>query len=251
MQGQVVVVTGAASGLGLATARRLVSEGYHVVMADLTDASAEAAELNEGPGRAIFVLTDIIDVKQVDALFARAREAFGPVEFLVNAAGVGTPRSVTVVEAEPDEFQRVLDINVKGTFFCCRAAIPQMREIGHGAIVNFGSALGLTGLPRTAMYGASKGAIIQLTRSLAVDHGLDNIRVNCLCPGPVDTPMLRRTFGRAADPVKREEEEKASTVLHRLGKPEEIAGVVRFLLSPDAGFMTGSIVVSDGGWTAK
>jgi NAD(P)-dependent dehydrogenase (short-subunit alcohol dehydrogenase family) len=126
-----------------------------------------------------------------------------------------------------------------------------MRRGGGGAIVNIASELGLVGAPRSALYGATKGAVIQLTRALAVDHAADRIRVNCVCPGPVDTPLLRRAVARAADPEAKMRDEIGSTLLGRLGRPEEIASVIHFLVSDEASFMTGSIVVADGGVTAR
>jgi NAD(P)-dependent dehydrogenase (short-subunit alcohol dehydrogenase family) len=129
--------------------------------------------------------------------------------------------------------------------------IPAVRRAGGGAIVNIGSELGLVGSPRSALYGATKGAVIQLTRALAVDHAPDHIRVNCVCPGPVDTPLMRRTASRAPDPEAKLRAEASTTLLGRLGRPEEIANVIRFLVSDEASFMTGSIVVADGGVTAR
>jgi NAD(P)-dependent dehydrogenase (short-subunit alcohol dehydrogenase family) len=182
-----------------------------------------------------------------DAVVSRGRR----VDVLVNAAGIGTPRPVTIDEATMAEWQELCAVNLTGTLLCCRAVIPVMREGGGGAIVNIASELGLVGSPRSAMYGATKGAVVQLTRALAVDHAPDRIRVNCVCPGPVDTPLLRRGVARAADPEAKLRAEMGSTLLGRLGRPEEIASLIHFLASDEASFMTGSIVVADGGVTAR
>jgi meso-butanediol dehydrogenase/(S,S)-butanediol dehydrogenase/diacetyl reductase len=173
------------------------------------------------------------------------------VDALVNAAGIGSPRPVTIDEATMAEWHELCAVNLTGTFLCCRAVIPVMRRGGGGTIVNIASELGLVGSPRSAMYGATKGAVVQLTRALAVDHAADQIRVNCVCPGPVDTPLLRRSVSRAPDPAAKLQSETSSTLLGRLGRPEEIASVIRFLVSDESSFVTGSIIVADGGVTAR
>jgi NAD(P)-dependent dehydrogenase (short-subunit alcohol dehydrogenase family) len=183
----------------------------------------------------------------VDAVVARA----GRVDVLVNAAGIGTPRPVTIDEATLAEWNELCAVNLTGTLLCCRGVIPVMRRGGGGAIVNIASELGLVGSPRSAMYGATKGAVVQLTRALAVDHAPDHIRVNCVCPGPVDTPLLRRGVARASDPEAKLRAEMSSTLLGRLGRPEEIASVIHFLASDEASFVTGSALLVDGATTAR
>jgi len=251
MNGCVAIVTGGASGIGLATAARLSREGACVAVVDRADPEAAARALVADGGDAWGIQADVADEAQVcvmvDAVLSRA----GRVNSLVNAAGISSPRPITIDEATMAEWHALCGVNLTGTFLCCRAVIPAMRRGGGGAIVNIASELGLVGAPRSAMYGATKGAVVQLTRALAVDHAADQIRVNCVCPGPVDTPLLRGSIARAADPQAKLRAEIASTLLGRLGRPEEIASVIRFLLSDEASFVTGSIVVADGGVTAR
>lgn len=248
---RVAIVTGGASGIGLATARRLVREGARVVVVDRVEPE-KAARTIEGDGGEVWgVLADVADETQVRAMVDEVLSRALRVDVLINAAGIGSPRPVTIDEATVAEWQELCAVNLTGTFLCCRAVIPAMRRGGGGAIVNVASELGLVGAPRSAMYSATKGAVVQLTRALAVDHAADHIRVNCVCPGPVDTPLLRRGIERAADPEAKRLSEISSTLLGRLGRPEEIASVIHFLASGEASFVTGSIVVADGGVTAR
>jgi meso-butanediol dehydrogenase/(S,S)-butanediol dehydrogenase/diacetyl reductase len=249
--GSVAIVTGGASGIGLATARRLAQEGARVAVVDRADPQEAARAIVMAGGEAWGIRTDVAsedDVRaMVDAVLARGQR----VDALVNAAGIGSPRPVTIDEATMAEWHALCGVNLTGTFLCCRAVIPIMRRGGGGAIVNIASEIGLVGAPRSAMYGATKGAVVQLTRALAVDHAPDHIRVNCVCPGPVDTPLLRGAVARAADPEAKLRAEVSSTLLGRLGRPEEIASVIRFLVLDEASFMTGATVVADGGVTAR
>ncbi len=250
MRTRVAVVTGGASGIGKASARRLAAEGAQVVLMDRVDPEVEAKAI-EADGHPVWgVVADVADEAAVRAAFEAVLSREGRLDVLVNAAGISSPRSITIDEATVEEWTRLCAVNLTGTLWCCRAAIPIMRR-GGGAIVNVASEIGLVGAPRSAMYGATKGAVIQLTRALAVDHAPDGIRVNCVCPGPVDTPLLRQSIARARDPAAKLRQEIESTLLGRLGTPEEIASVIRFLVSDEASFMTGSIVVADGGVTAR
>jgi meso-butanediol dehydrogenase / (S,S)-butanediol dehydrogenase / diacetyl reductase len=250
MKNKVAIVTGGGSGIGQATVRRFIKEGARVVVADRANVDSVDA-----PGatddNALAVAVDVGDERQVSGLMERTLGAFGRLDVLVNCAGIGTPRPITVPDATLAEFDELIRVNLKGTFLCCRAAIPLMRRAGGGAIVNIASELALIGRANTTMYTTTKAAILQLTRGLAVDHAVDNIRVNCICPGPIDTPLLRRAFARAADPEAKRKREMEQTILGRLGLPEEIANVIHFVASDEASYMTGSIVVADGGVTAK
>ena len=248
---RVAIVTGGASGIGLATATRLVREGARVAVVDRVEPEKAARALGAAGGEVWGVLADVADETQVRAMVDQVLSRALRVDVLINAAGIGSPRPVTIDEATAAEWQELCAVNLTGTFLCCRAVIPAMRRGGGGAIVNVASELGLVGSPRSAMYSATKGAVVQLTRALAVDHAADHIRVNCVCPGPVDTPLLRRGIERAADPEAKLLREVGSTLLGRLGRPEEIASVIHFLASDEASFVTGSIVVADGGVTAR
>ena len=250
-RGCVAIVTGGASGIGLATARRLSLDGARVAVVDRADPEEAARDIAKAGGDVWGIRADVADEGEVRAAVDAVLSRAGRVDALVNAAGIGSPRPVTIDEATMDEWQLLCAVNLTGTFLCCRAVIPAMRQRGGGAIVTIASELGLVGAPRNAMYGATKGAVVQLTRALAVDHAADHIRVNCVCPGPVDTPLLRGAVARAADPEAKLRAEVNSTLLGRLGRPEEIASVIRFLVSDEASFMTGAIVVADGGVTAR
>ena len=250
-QGAVTIVTGGASGIGLATAQRLAGEGGRVAVVDRADPAEAVRAIMAAGGEAWGFRVDVAHEGEVRAMVEAVLARGQRVDALVNAAGIGTPRPVTIDEATIAEWDALCAVNMTGTFLCCRAVIPAMRRGGGGAIVNIASELGLVGSPRSAMYGATKGAVVQLTRALAVDHAGDHIRVNCVCPGPVDTPLLRGSVARARDPEAKLRSEMASTLLGRLGRPEEIASLIRFLVSDEASFMTGSIVVADGGATAR
>ena len=181
---------------------------------------------------------------QIEGMVRSAEAEFGSIDGLVNAAGICI--SKLLEETSEEEWDRQLGVNLKGVFLCCRALIPAMRKASGGAIVNIGSTAGLVGGPQTPAYCASKGGVVQLTRAFAVDHAADGIRVNCVCPGPVETPMLSSVdetdfdVGTLID----------ATLIKRVAQPQEIAGVICFPLSDDASNMTGSIVVTDGGQTA-
>jgi len=239
-----IVVTGAASGIGKATARRLAADGARVVLADRDDTEALAREIRDGGGQALAYQVDVMAAEQVDSMVRGARDEFGAINGLVNAAGICI--SKLLEEMTEEEWDRQLGVNLKAVFLCCRALIPALREGGGGVIVNIGSTAGLVGGPQTPAYCASKGGVVQLTRALAVDHAADGIRVNCVCPGPVETPMLTSVDETDFDVGVLID----ATLIKRVAQPGEIAGVIRFLLSDDASNMTGSIVVTDGGQTA-
>jgi 2-keto-3-deoxy-L-fuconate dehydrogenase len=231
------LVTGAASGIGAAVARGLHAEGADVVLADLAaDAQAVADDLGDGRARGV-----PLDVRDEEAV----RNVTADVDVLVNVAGIGA--TTTAPDTALETWEDVFAVNVRGTFLTCKHAIPGMASRGAGAIVNLASVAGLVGLRNRAAYCASKGAVIALTRALAVDHVGDGIRVNAVCPGTVDTPWVRRLVedvGESLDALR------ARQPLGRLGTPEEIAEAVLYLASDGAGFVTGTAFVIDGGLTA-
>jgi 2-keto-3-deoxy-L-fuconate dehydrogenase len=235
--GRRALVTGAGSGIGAAVARSLHAEGAEVVLADvnLEAAEAVAGDLGE-PATAI-----ALDVRDEDAV----APAVQGLDLLVNVAGIGSTTDAPGTSL--DVWESVFAVNARGTFLCCKHAIPGMKERGGGSIVNLGSIAGMVGLPNRAAYCASKGAVIALTRALAVDHVGDGIRVNAVCPGTVDTPWVQRLVSDAGEDI---EALRARQPLGRLGTPQEIAEAVLYLASDAAAFVTGTAFVIDGGLTA-
>ncbi len=248
LDGRVAIVTGAASGIGLATARLFAAEGAVVVLADVRDSSAEAAALERAGGRAVATTCDVSREEDVAAIFATTRETVGRIDILVNAAGIGLPG--TIAATTFDEWRRVVDVNLTGVFLCCREAVRAMRPQGSGVIVNVASELALVGAAEMAAYCASKGGVLQLTRALAADHAREGIRVNAVCPGPVETALLDDLIAAAADPEAERRAIVASTLLGRLGRPDEIARAILFLASDDSSYVVGAALVADGGITA-
>lgn len=246
-KGRIAAVTGAAGALGRATAAALAREGARLVLFDRDpEGLAETAKLCPG---AVTVTGDVRSAADVKRAADTAREKLGPVELLVAAAGIIGP-SKNAIDAEEDEFDLVFDINVKGCWLAAKHFIPHMREIGRGSVVLFSSTAGMQGSPVYSIYSASKGAVTLLTKSLALNHATENIRVNCVCPGTIDSPMHRQGIAAIADPVLRAEREafqKAKHPMNRFGQPEEVAAGVLYLLSDDASYTTGHALPVDGG----
>jgi len=243
--GRVAIVTGGASGMGAATARRLAAGGAHVLIVDRNGdlAATVAAEIDGTP-----VVGDIADSGFCNAAVAMAAQHHGGLDVLVNAAGVIVRASGE--NTTDDQWARIMAVNVSGTFFMCRAALAVMKSQGRGAIVNFGSIWGDLGSAGVAAYCASKGAVHNLTRALAMDHAADGIRVNAVCPGEVNTPMLQSE--RAEAVTDQLLANIAATVpMGRLADPDEIARVVCFLASDEASYMTGALVSVDAGYGAR
>ncbi|WP_045234743.1 SDR family NAD(P)-dependent oxidoreductase [Deinococcus pimensis] len=254
LQDRVVIVTGAASGIGRATALAAAAEGARVVVADVVAAQGEATarDIALRGGQAVFVHCDVSDRVQVSALVDAAVGAFGGLDALVNNAGIGGDAS-PAHELDVEVWDRVLAVNLRGPFLCARAALPHLVE-RRGAIVNVASTYGLIGAPNAPAYCASKGGVVNLTRQLAVDYGPRGVRVNAVCPGYVDTDMGGR---RASLPPEQSraanERREANAALQPLGRQahaDEIAQAVVFLLSGESSFMTGTIMTVDGGCTA-
>jgi 2-keto-3-deoxy-L-fuconate dehydrogenase len=233
--GKRALVTGAGSGIGAAVARRLATDGADVVLADVALAPVEELARELG-GRALQL--DVRDEEQV-------APAMAGLDVLVNVAGIGSTTSVP--DTPLDVWENVFAVNARGTFLCCKHAIPGMAERRSGSIVNVASIAALVGLRNRAAYCASKGAVVALTRALALDHVADGIRVNAVCPGTVDSPWVRRLVEDAGESL---DDLRARQPMGRLGLPEEVADAVAYLASDAAGFVTGSALVIDGGLTA-
>jgi NAD(P)-dependent dehydrogenase (short-subunit alcohol dehydrogenase family) len=242
----VALVTGAGSGIGRATAQLLAARGYVVGCGDVDEAAARgtAGDLES----ALPLELDVRDAGSVARAITELTGTHGPVDLLVNNAGIGSTQ--TVVDTAPATWDAVFDVNVGGVYRCSRAVLPAMLERRRGVIVNVASVAGLVGLRDRAAYCAAKGAVISLTRAMALDHVAGGIRVNCVCPGTVDSPWVARLLDEAPDPAQAREELTRRQPLGRLGRPGEIAHAIAYLASEDAAFVTGTAMVVDGGLTA-
>ncbi len=245
LENKIAIVTGGSSGIGRASSILFAKEGAKVVVTDINDKAGEdVVKTIKSNGReGIFVHCDVTKEDQAKNLIAKAVEKYGRLDVLYNNAGIGMVKLLP--EMTEQEWDRIFNINVKGAFLCSKYAIPQMKKQGRGAIVNTASNWGLIAYPHWPAYCATKGAVVMLTKALAIDHAPDNIRVNCVCPGNIDTPLLRA--GIEAETSF----EEASKTMGRLAKPEEVAYVALFLASDESSYVTGSTVVVDNGESAR
>jgi NAD(P)-dependent dehydrogenase (short-subunit alcohol dehydrogenase family) len=242
LHGRVAVVTGGGSGIGLATVRRLAQEGATVVVADLDEVTGKAAA-DEAAG--MFVKTDVTVEDQVEALYAVTTKAHGAVHVAVNNAGISPPDDGSILDTGPETWRRVQEVNLTSVYLCCKHVLPYMREQGSGSIINVASFVAVMGAATSQIsYTASKGGVLALSRELGVQFAREGIRVNALCPGPVNTRLLTELF--AKDP-----ERAARRLVHvpmgRFAEATEIAAAVAFLASDDASYITATQFMVDGG----
>lgn len=250
--GKTAVITGASSGIGRATAELLAAQGANVVIGDVAVEGAKETvdRITEAGGKATFQETDVTDSDAADALVRLAVETYGSLDCAVNNAGT-EGELLPVAEMSDDAWHRTIAINLTGVFFCMRAELQQMREQGRGSIVNLASILGLVGYASTPAYTASKHGVVGVTKVAALDNATAGIRVNAVCPGFIETPMVMERGVKAGENEQTYEDLKAAHPVGRLGKPEEIAQLIAWLCSDASSFVTGQAVAADGGYTSQ
>jgi NAD(P)-dependent dehydrogenase (short-subunit alcohol dehydrogenase family) len=248
LDGKRAIVTGGGAGIGRAIAQRLADEGARVLVADL-DADAAGTVAAELGGDARGRRVDVTSEDDVAALVAAAVEAWGGLDVMVNNAGVGVAGPVT--ETSGEDWARIMAVNLTGTFHGMKAAIPAMRESGGGSVVNIASVAAVVGVKDRAAYSASKGGIYALTRAAALDHIEEGVRINCVCPGTVDTPWIGRITAGYEDPAEARAQMQARQPHGRFVAPEEIAAMVAYLAADEAGSVIGAAMIVDGGLTAR
>ncbi|MHA2055527.1 MAG: SDR family NAD(P)-dependent oxidoreductase [Candidatus Hodarchaeales archaeon] len=249
LDGKTAIITGISSGIGRATAILFAKNGANIVGSDIdAEGGKIVIETIEGlGGNSIFVKSDISISEEVKHLVKRAHE-FKEIDILFNNAGIEVVKKLE--DTLEEEWERTIDVNLKSVFLCTKYVIPEMRKNGGGVIINNSSAAALVG-SFSPVYSASKGGIVSLTKSLAVELAPDNIRVNCVCPGAIETPMLQRVIEKQGDPKIVRDTRTNLYPLGRFGKPEEIAKTVLFLACDDSSFVTGGVFVVDGGFTSR
>jgi NAD(P)-dependent dehydrogenase (short-subunit alcohol dehydrogenase family) len=246
---KVALITGAASGIGRATALLFSREGAAVAIADINQSGQSVAEeIIQNGGRAIFERADVTQAADCQGVVERTMREFGAIDILFNNAGI--IRRASVVELSEQDWDQIMAVNVKSMFLMSRQVVPIMAKTGGGSIIHTASGWGLVGGPRAAAYCASKGAVVLLTKAMAIDHGPQNIRVNCICPGDTDTGMLRIESQQLGEQEDCFLAESARRPLGRIGKPEEIAQAALYLASDASSFVTGTALVVDGGGLA-
>jgi len=249
LRGKRTIVTGAGSGIGRAIALRFAEEGARVIISDVDGEAAAGVAAEAGGGEALVRKTDVTDRSEVEALVRTAVERWGGLDVMVNNAGIGVAGTTT--DTPEEDYERVMDVCLRGTFLGMKHAIPAIRDSGGGSIINLSSVAALVGIADRAVYSAAKGAILAITRAAAIDHVEEGVRVNCIAPGTVDTPWIGRITAGYDDPEEARRNMEARQPHGRLVTAEEIAAMAAYLASDESASVIGACMVVDGGMTAR
>jgi len=251
LDGKVCVITGGGGGMGREAALRFSREGGRVCVADMNEEAGEksAADADAETGEAFFFKVDVTDAANVQNMYAETAERYGGIDVLYNNAGIMPEDDASILDTEPDAWQRVQDVNTKGVYLCCKFGIPYLLERGGGSVINVASFVALVGAATSQIsYTASKGAVLSMSRELAVEFAKEGVRVNALSPGPVETPLLLRLFESDENAAQRR---LIHVPMGRMARPEEIVAGALFLASDDSSYVTGTTFLVDGGLTAS
>ncbi|MBA7498146.1 Dihydroanticapsin 7-dehydrogenase [subsurface metagenome] len=250
LQDKVAVITGAGSGIGRATAILFSREGAKTIIVDIDEKTGQATvDMIKEKGReALFVPTDITDSFKIKFMVTRVIETYGKLDVLVNNAGLLTTGNV--IDIDEGQWDKIMDVNLRAAFLCCKYCLPEMIKKGGGVVINVSSEAGIRAWKDLVAYNVSKAGLISLTKSIAVDFASQNIRANCVCPGTTETPLLSSALAKEADPEKARHEMEKVRPANRIGKPEEIAYGILYLASDESPYATGAVLSIDGGATA-
>ena len=252
LNNKVAIITGAGSGIGAATAVMFAKEGARVVIADIEKQKgiSTVGLIKSKNGEAIFIQVDVTAAGSIEKMVKSTVEIYGRLDILVNNAGIYL--QANTVDTSEKDWDRIMDVNLRGVFLCCKYSIPEMIKGGKGGvIINVGSEAGIVGIKNQVAYNVSKSGIIALTKSIAVDFAAENVRANCVCPGTTETALVKEALSKASDPEKARRELEMVRPANRLGQPEEIASGILYLASDESSYATGTILAIDGGYTAQ